>query len=348
MTTRKKNGRTIVTSPPTGKAHGRPLATTPAIRTRLDPGDPAERLAYALVEHHLVRRGVKVDANANAIKRRIDRAREDLRLTPTGAEEARQITSGLTANGGGLLRTVETAHPDARGFAARAAVRFVALVREHDVTSTAALVSLASAAQWSALGEMLRDEMHAIGPKGDGFGERLKQATACSTAARLDLLGGLQLEREAKEAKPRATFPWQTPATGPAALPATVSTPDEPAIDPEPTSEDDGAPEDEADEGEGPEEDAAEPGFGSREEHMPTTPNPYASAVPPRDRTIETETPRETRIAMPQVDNIGRPIISARGGPTQAARDLARREHGLVWDDARQTWTKAPNGRNRP
>ena len=198
---RNKRGRVVVTSPATGKAHGRALATAPAVRTRIEPGDPAERLAYALVERVMLKRGASSKLSARAIKARIDRARDELATHANGAEEARSITTGLTANGGALLRTVEQAAPDARAFAARAAVRFVALIREHQVTSTAAVVMLASAAQWSALGEMLRDRAFALGVKGDGFGDALKLAASCSGSSRLDLLGALQLEAQARAAR---------------------------------------------------------------------------------------------------------------------------------------------------
>ena len=71
---RQKRGRTTVMTPPTGSAHGRALATAPAVRTRIEPGDPAERLAYALVERVMLRRGAASKFTARAIKARIDRA----------------------------------------------------------------------------------------------------------------------------------------------------------------------------------------------------------------------------------------------------------------------------------
>jgi hypothetical protein len=209
--TRQKRDRVIVPSPDVGKAHGRLVATAPALRRRVDPGDPAEVLAFALIEHHLQRRGIKGTGSARGIKARMDRARQKLRLDPKGAELVKAIASGLTSNGGALLRTVESASVEARPFAAGAAVRFVALVREHDIQSTAALVLLASASQWSALGELLRDRAFAS-TETKAQAEALKSAASASQASRLDLLTGLQVERVAQEHRNRPpTFDWSAP-----------------------------------------------------------------------------------------------------------------------------------------
>ncbi len=334
MTTRKKRGRTVVVSPPTGQDHGRPLATTPAVRTRLDPGDPAERLAFALVQAHLRRRGVKVGATERAIKARIERARVELRETPTGAEEARSVTTGLTANGGALLRTVERAAPDARDFATRAAVRFVALVREHRVTSTAALVSLASAAQWSALGEMLRDECFALGVNGEGLGERLKTAAAASTAARLDLLGGLQLEREAKDAQP-PPVPWLNVPVIPPGAPEPEDE-HEPAQDAEYASAGDVEPVRDPDEApEADEHGEYENRFSySEPERVPHASEPPAGAVPGVGRT------RAAASLAPRTHDAQGRLIVPTGGPSQSARAEMLKKFGQVFDDATGRWVK--------
>jgi hypothetical protein len=178
----------------------------PVVRTRIDAGDPSERLAFALIERHLQNRGVRTESTARALKSRIDRAREEMRGTPRGAEEARRIVEGITANGGAMLRTVQRSCVELRPFAARAAVRLVALVREHDIRSTAALVLLGSAAQWTALADALRDLVFERGPAatpGDGpsFGELLKLARDASNAARLDLLSALDVEKRTRDAR---------------------------------------------------------------------------------------------------------------------------------------------------
>jgi hypothetical protein len=328
------------------------LATTPAIRTRLEPGDPAERLAFALVEAHLRRAGVKVGATSRAIRARIERARDELRQSPEGAEEARHVTSGLTANGGALLRTVERAAPDTRDFATRAAVRFVALVREHGCTSTAAVVSLASSAQWSALAELLRDEAFAVGPAGESFGERLKQAAAASQAARLDLLGGLQVEREAREARPAPLFPWLAPAgqpraevrppevTGDAkASPVATSTEDEGDGEDGDDPDQDGEPGDQDD------QDDAEPSTEIDFSHEPVEPvegpaarRPDGFAATPD--LVWVKGPLGSMIAVP-----GGVLPQASPGP-EARREMRKR--GVVWsDDARDfvPMTKERNGK---
>jgi hypothetical protein len=196
MSKRKKNGRVVVVPPPVAQSHGRALPSAAAVRTRIEPGDPAERLAFAVVERTLQARGIVTGSSARAVKARIDRARAELALQPTGAEEARAITRGLTANGGAVLRSVEKASPDLREFAARAAVRFVAYVREHDVRSTAALVMLSAAAQWSAIGDALRDRLFT---KLDA--DTIRMARDASSAARLDVLSALQVEQEARVAR---------------------------------------------------------------------------------------------------------------------------------------------------
>ncbi|MGO8996004.1 MAG: hypothetical protein ACLQVI_22040 [Polyangiaceae bacterium] len=213
---KKKGSRIVVRSPGAGRAHGRPLPTAPALRTRIAPGDAAERLAFALIERHLHNRGIDTGTSERAIKARLDRAREELRGQEGGADEALHITTGLAANGGALLRSVETAAPDSRAFAARAAIRFVHYVREHKAETTGALVLLASAAQWSALGELLRDR--AFAAKADdakALEQSVKLAATCASASRLDLLGGLQLEREARDAKPAPAWPWMAGAPPP-------------------------------------------------------------------------------------------------------------------------------------
>jgi hypothetical protein len=206
MSTRRKRGRTVTASPSAGKRHGRLAAVPAVVRTRIDPADASERLAYALIERHLLNRGVPVETNERALKSRIDRARDEMRTRPEGAEEARRITQGLTANGGAMLRTVERSCIELRAFAARAAVRLVALIREHGIESTAALVLLGSAAQWTALADALRDlvfERGPTAPKGEGpsFAELLKLAQSASGAARLDLLSALDVEQRTRSAR---------------------------------------------------------------------------------------------------------------------------------------------------
>jgi hypothetical protein len=204
--------------------HGRLAQVAPAARVDITLSDAAERYAFALVEKHLAR---KVgDAKARkAATQRSDRARSALVLQPGGLTESRRIVTSLHSCGGAVLRVVEKAHPDLREFAARAAVRLTALVREHDVQSTSALLLLGSASQWSALGEMLRERAFAIGPAilttskamrvDDGgtvsaslpaFESIVRLARDCSATARLDLLSALELEKQARDANDRKPF----------------------------------------------------------------------------------------------------------------------------------------------
>lgn len=203
--TRKQNGRIVVAPRLSSGAHGRIPKVAPAARVAIDVHDPAERFAAALVECALAK-AMKNEPAKRSAKQRRDRARAALVATPGGLDDAKRIALALGACGAVLLRAVERAAPEMREHAARAAVRLVALVREHDARTTSALVLLASAAQWTAIGEMLRERLFTLGPKGDGFGEAMRLARDASATGRNDLLSALALEREARDAERSRPF----------------------------------------------------------------------------------------------------------------------------------------------
>jgi hypothetical protein len=212
---RTRNGREVVTTRPQTRAQGRRAPLAPAVRSNIDPRDPGERLAHALVDQ-AVAHAQKDNRAREAAKDRAQRAREALRELPDGRNEVERITTGLSTNGGAMLRSVAIAHVDSKEYAARAAVRYVAWLREHAVECSSALVMLASAAQWTALGEMLRDRTFATDPatltavrgRTDGMqsvrmssADTLKLAERASSAGRLDLMAGLALEQQARDAR---------------------------------------------------------------------------------------------------------------------------------------------------
>lgn len=194
---RRKRGRVVAMSAPSARAHGRLAEVAPASRADVRLADPAERFAFALVERAVVRRSGDAKQK-RAAKQRADRARAALIAASDGHDEVRRIASALASCGGAVLRTVERAHADLREFAARAAVRLTALVREHDVTSTGALVLLGSAARWSALAEALHERAFVLGSGDETFATLVKLAQSSSNAARLDLLSALDLEQQSR------------------------------------------------------------------------------------------------------------------------------------------------------
>jgi hypothetical protein len=217
-TIRRRRERVGTSPAPSPLAHGRLAKVAPAARVVVDASSAAERFAVALVDLAMARHLGDLRAQRNA-RLRADRARAALvQATPSGQEEARRITHALASGGGSALRAVERAHADHREYATRAAVRLCALVREHDIASTGALLLIASAASWSAIAEMLRERAFAAGPAalsvassrpGDrqgervsltlgGLGDLLSLATKAAATARGDLLSGLALEAQAR------------------------------------------------------------------------------------------------------------------------------------------------------
>ena len=190
----------MATAPPTPKAHGRLARVAPVVRLQVDAGDPCERFVAALVERAVARKVGSPHDKRNA-KARGDRARAALVAIPGGLDEARRIAVALQSSGGAVLRAVERSHAEVREYAARAAVRFVAITREHDVRGTAALAMLASGAQWSAFGELLREKALAMAPGDVALADVLKLAERASAASRLDVLTALQLERQSRDAR---------------------------------------------------------------------------------------------------------------------------------------------------
>lgn len=222
MAIRRKNDRAVVVAPPAGRSHGRIADVAPAAMGRAEPGDPAERLAVALIERELARvlkDGVRYQ-NAN---RRLVGIRRALLGRPEGRVEIERITTAVWANAGSAVRTAAKAHVDVRPYAVESAMHFVRWQREHDVRSSTALALLGAAATWTGLASVLRDRAFAQDPvgygvqaaKSDGQGASvhrsadavLKAAVAADAAARLNLLSALDLEQRSRAERPHQIDP---------------------------------------------------------------------------------------------------------------------------------------------
>ena len=204
---RRKGDRVVATQPAAATAHGRLARTAPAIHVRtVDQRDGRVRLVEALVLVRSQAAGIDVGLTPRALKARIDRARVEL-----GPEAGKRLTMAFAETTGPMLATVKRAHADARPHAMRAACQFVILLDEHQVESTAAMALLASASQWMALGDLLRDRIFAQ-PSGEGMAAAVKMAAVAASTGRNDLLSALELEQRAKEGRPREWPQWTQPA----------------------------------------------------------------------------------------------------------------------------------------
>ncbi len=199
MTTRTKRGRVVAVTPPAGKAHGRLLAGVPAAHARPNHGSASRRLAVAMLDRQLALMLGDRPAYRTA-RRRADRARRAVLAEVGGVDEVRRVGEALAA-ARPALRLAARAHVEARPFAVMAAAQLVALTREHEVTCSAALGLLGSSATMHAIAEMLRGRVFASSPA-EVDGDLVRLAATAAAAARTDLLTALQVEREARAARP--------------------------------------------------------------------------------------------------------------------------------------------------
>ncbi len=218
--TRQQDGRTIIAPPHTPRAHGRLARIAAATRTAAQLQDDCARLTLAMLDAALARRARDTKALRNA-RQRVARARSALCLAPEGREEARRI--GVALQGGGsAVAAVERAHADGREYAVRAAVRLVAVIREHRVETSSGLVHAGAAARWDALAELLEERALSVDPnvltatqafskaKGDSrmsiglgsFGSLLDLAAKARGVARAELLTCLELEARSRADRP--------------------------------------------------------------------------------------------------------------------------------------------------
>jgi hypothetical protein len=218
MPTRQKNGRLVVHSPPVTKAHGRDLPSAAAVHARVEPGDPAHRYIVAMVERQ-VARILKERTKYRNAKRRAERARAELLQQPGGHELVHGIALALTADGGDAIRSACKAHVDVRPYAIKSAINLVHIVREHHLTSTAALVHATEWAMWSAVARVLLDralergiDVLSIGKTthkgsetysttGGAFGDLVKLAGLASDKAAKALGWADVVEKQARDAQ---------------------------------------------------------------------------------------------------------------------------------------------------
>ncbi len=317
MTTRKKNGHVVILSPPVTASHGRPLSTVRAIRTRPEANEPAARYAVAQVERALAK-ATKQTAKERTATRRAERARAALLREVDGLAQVEAVNRALVADGGASLRAAAKAHPNAREYAIQAALTLVRLVREHDVSTSAGLAYLGSAAAWLAHERLLHDRAFAAEHPDAGL---LKMASIAATSARHALSWALHTEKEARDARP-APMPWLLNA--PVAPPGAPEPEDEhePAQDHEDASADDGEPVRDPDEApEADEHGEYENRFSySEPERVPHASEPPAGAVPGVGRT------RAAASLAPRTHDAQGRLIVPTGGPDAAAlREMKKR-----------------------
>jgi hypothetical protein len=179
------------------------------------------RLALAMVEAEIAREAEHAEPSrkATVARKRAEKRARDIRcdLARTGEREAvAQLNAALASGGGALVRTCARAHVDMREHLVRAAVDFAHVAREHAVDSTSALATLGRSARWSALADAVLERLARDGLDGERVDALAKLATSATSSARLDLLGALELQRQATDhARQPRGFVWPTAAPAP-------------------------------------------------------------------------------------------------------------------------------------
>jgi hypothetical protein len=205
MPIRRKKGKPYVVSSSQTTSEGRYAPIAEASKPRLPPVRTVEEAALsvtmalgevAVLRHKEAKEpGAETIAARRLAEKRARHARWLLRKL-AGKDAERAMTVALTFDGGLMLRAAVEAETRLRERAIASLVTFAAIAREHNITSTAALITLSRSARWEALSGGLLDL--SLQHPNEAM---TKLALATGAQARLDLVAALQLEVQGREAR---------------------------------------------------------------------------------------------------------------------------------------------------